>query len=216
MATKTNPKYVLIAGTEEDKKEVAKLQAELEEEKKARTAAEDKEKDVTAKLSAMEDEDKVENAKKAIKAAFDDEKDEKVKATLKTAMEVFDTGNGVNTNAKKAETEDEKEKTAAIATLTAAAGKPLITKILKAKEIAGATESALKAETEKLNKLPFSALQAVYDSQEIFINKTLTAAYKVHDEQALVAAIESQVPFNGEFALTGKSIDLDEAMGHLQ
>ena len=204
------PKYVLIAGTDEDKKEVAKLQATLDEKEKEAKKAQDEKKDLEAKLQAIEEEDKVEHAKKAIKAAIDDEKDEEKKASMIKAMEdIFDTGNGVNTNAQ--ETEKEKEQTAVIASLTADAAKPLITNILKAKKINGATAEALKAEAEDLTKLSYSALKAVYSTQEVYINKALAGSTIKNNSTGLVAKMESEFDFNGdEFSLTAKVVDLDE------
>ena len=114
---------VLIANDEEKDKEIAKLKAQHEEdEKKAKAMDEDHEK-MEAKLKAQVkeipatpgpvvkaiiggmDEDDMEKAKKAIKTAMDEEHDEAKKSAmeedLKAMEQVFDTGNGVNTNAMR-------------------------------------------------------------------------------------------------------------------
>lgn len=210
------PKYVLIAGTEEDKDMVAKLKANLEDkEKEAKKANDDKEK-VEARLKAIEEEDKVEHAKKAIKAVLDDEDssdEDKVKAK-KAMTDIFDTGNGTNTNAQ--ETDKEKEQTAVIASLTADASKPLITKILIAQKYNGADEKSLKTTKEQLEKLDYSSLKGRFESDKIYINKALSAKSISQTGESLEAKIESDLDFNGGegFSLTGKTIDLDEAMGH--
>jgi len=143
------------------------------------------------------------------------------RAALKKANEeIFDTGNGVNTNANH-ETEKEKEQSAVIASLTADAAKPLIAKILIAKKYNGADEKALKAIEEKLSKLDYTALKATFDNEEIYINKALSAGTIPNEVtqsteiQALVAQWEETIPFNGVVngvALTGKSVNIDEAL----
>jgi len=207
------PKYVLIGNEEKDQEMVSKLKADLEEEqKKAKTAIEDKDK-VEAKLRAMDEEDKVEHAKKAMQAALDDEKDETKKEAMKKAMtDIFETGNGTNTNAN--ETDKEKEQTAIIATLTEDAAKPMIAAILVAKKYNGADEKSLKATKEELKKLSYVALKAIHKNDEIYITKALSAA-TIPKGQSLEATIEAGISFNGEdkFALTGKAIDIDEARG---
>jgi len=233
------PSYVLIAGTEEDKKEVAKLQANLEEEKQNAKKANDEKDELEAKLkAALEvkettpgpvvkaiiaamDDDHKEDAKARIAKLIAQEEDEEKKAALKKANEdIFDTGNGVNTNAND-ETEKEKEQTAVIATLTADASKPLIAKILIAKKYNGADEKALKATEEKLTKLNYTALKATFENEEIYIKKALAAAIipnevtQSSEIQALVAQYEGTIPFNGigdGFALTGKAVNIDEAL----
>lgn len=205
------PKYVLIAGNEEDKNMVAKLTATLEEEQKARKASDEEKEKVEAKLKAIDEEDKVEHAKKAIKAALDDIKDEDKKTEATKAMtDIFETGNGVNTNA--VEDEEKKEQTAVIASLTADAGKPLIAGILTAKKYFGADEKSLKASKEQLEKLDYPALKAKYADDEVYIKTALKASHIVQDGNAAVALMEAELPFNGtqDFALTGKAIDLDE------
>ena len=225
---------VIVANDEDLKNENAKLKAMHEEdEKKAKTAMDDHEKEV-AKLKAnlddriaepgpvvkaiiaTMDEDKMEEAKKAIRHAIDEEDNETKKAEmekeLKALEEIFETGNGVNTNAQ--DMEKEKEKDAVIASLTAKVSQPIIKKILTAKQISGATEEDLKTEQKRLTALTFPKLQEEYESQEIFINQALKASVEFDETKALVASVENAFEFNGAqgMALVGKSINLDEAI----
>ncbi len=207
---------ILIATTDEDKDtQIAKLKATLEEEQKARKALDEEKEKVEAKLKATEDEDKMEHAKKAIKAALDEEEDETKKASLMKAMEVFDTGNGVNTNATDNTTEEEKEQTAVIATLSAKVAEPIITKILTAKAIAGIGEKEIDEERTRLSALSLPALEKEFKSQEVFINNTLSANQDSSDTSSLVASVENSFEFNGiqNGPLIGKTVSLDVALG---
>lgn len=210
----SNP-TILIATDEELKDQNAKLKANLEEEQKARKALEDKDKETSAKLKAIDEEDKVEHAKKAIKAAAEEEDDPVKKAALMKATEIFETQkSGITVDDELKATKEEEEKTAVIASLTADASKPLIAGILKAQLVAGATPEALKATKETLAKLSYTALKATYASQEVYINKALSAKTIETSEEALTAAVEAGIDFNGEsFSLTGKIVNLDDAMG---
>lgn len=210
---------ILIATTDEDKDtQIAKLKATLEEEQKARKAVEEEKEKVDARLKATEDEDKNEQAKKAIKAAIEDEEDETKKASMMKAMAVFDTGNGVNTNAVDNTTEEEKEQTAVIATLTAKAAKPIIDKILTAKSILGAGEKDLADEKTRLEEMSLTAIEKEFKSNEIFINQTLQANQESQNDTALVASVENSFEFNGitNGPLVGKTVSLDEALGGTQ
>ncbi len=209
------PKQILIASTDEEKdKQIANLKAELDEEKTTAKKANEEYEKMEASLKAITDEDKMESAKKAIKAALDEEEDETKKAKIASvmkAMSVFETGNGVNTNAN--ETEKEKEQTAVIASLTAKAALPIITKMLTARKIAGADEKALDEERTRLSALTYPALEAEFKTQEIFINSSLSARHIEDNQTELTAALEKEFEFNGETgSLVGKTFDLDEAL----
>ena len=227
---------ILIANDEEKDKEIAKLKAQNEEyEKKAKAMDEEHEKMeaklnaqvkeipatpgpvVKAIISAM-DEDDMEKAKKAIKAAMDEEHDEAKKAAmeedLKAMEQVFNTGNGVNTNAMRhgQEDDEEKEKTAVIAALTAKVAKPIINEILTAKTNAGATEDQIKEETKRLTAMTLPQVEAEYKTQEIFIKQALAATAIEEDTEALSASFEKTFEFNGVNGLTAKVIDVDEIL----
>jgi len=127
------PKYVLIAGTEKDKEVVANLEKENDELKsklKANDEQHEKEKleaadsyqepgPVVKAIIAAMDEDHKEDAKARIAKliAIAQEEDEEKKAKLiKAQKDIFETGNGTNTNAKSAmDEEKEEEQTAVIA-----------------------------------------------------------------------------------------------------
>ena len=231
------PPLVLVAQTDEEKdKEIAKLKAQNEEyEKKAKAMDEEHEKMeaklnaqvkeipatpgpvVKAIISAM-DEDDMEKAKKAIKAAMDEEHDEAKKAAmeedLKAMEQVFNTGNGVNTNAMRhgQEDDEEKEKTAVIAALTAKVAKPIINEILTAKTNAGATEDQIKEETKRLTAMTLPQVEAEYKTQEIFIKQALAATAIEEDAEALSARFEKTFEFNGVNGLTAKAVDVDELL----
>ena len=227
---------ILIANDEEKDKEIAKLKAQNEEyEKKAKAMDEEHEK-MEAKLNAQVkeipatpgpvvkaiiagmDEDEMEKAKKAIKAAMDEEHDESKRAAmeedLKAMQEIFETGNGVNTNAMRhgQEEDDKKEQTAVIAALTAKVAKPIINEILTAKTNAGATEDQIKADTKRLTAMTLPQVEAEYKSQEIFIKQALSATAIEEDAEALSASFEKTFEFNGVNGLTAKVIDVDEIL----
>ncbi len=225
------PPTVLIANDEEKDKEIAKLKAQHEDDEKKITAMDEEHEKMEAKLKAQVkeipatpgpvvkaiiaqmNEDDMEKAKKAIRAAMDEEHDEAKRAEmeedLKALEEVFETGNGVNTNAQ--ETEEEKEKTAVIAALTAKVAKPIINEILTAKTNAGATEDQIKEETKRLTKMTLPQVEAEYKTQEIFIKQALAAAIE-QDSEALSASFEKEFEFNGVNGLTAKVTDIDEIL----
>jgi len=225
------PKYVLVAGTEKDKEELEKLQAALDEKEIEAKKAMDEHKDELAKLKSaadsfqepgpvvkaiiagLPDEDKKLAKARAIKA-IDEEKDEEVKAKLQKAMEdIFETGNGSNTNAN---TEKEKEQTAVIAVLTAKAATPIITKILTAKTLAGASEAEITADKSRLESLSLVAIEEEYTANKVFIDQKLTASQVNNGAEQLIAAEERGFEFNGVSGpLTGKSIDIDNILGDL-
>ena len=214
---KTPPKYVLVAGNDDDKEMVAKLIANLEEEKKnAKKAQEDKE-EMEAKLKAIDEEDKVEHAKKAVKAALDAQEDEEKKDEAKHAIEeIFET-QGTKKGKKGQDEEKKEEETAVTAAFKDILVTPMINNILAAKKVHGASEESLTAEKKILEKLPFTALKASYDSQEIYIKQALSGKVENPsvDFQALVANYEGTIPFNGiapGTALTGKAVNIDEAL----
>ena len=228
------PPIVLVAQTEEDKdKEIAKLKAQHEDDEKKITAMDEEHEKMEAKLraqvkeipatpgpvvkaiiSAM-DEDDMEKAKKAIRATMDEEHDEAKKAEmeedLKAMEQVFDTGNGVNTNAMRhgQEDDEEKEKTAVIAALTAKVAKPIINEILTAKTNAGATEKQIKEETNRLTAMTLPEIEAEYKVNEVFIKQALTATAIEEDAEALSASFEKEFEFNGVNGLTAKVTDID-------
>lgn len=218
---------------DEDKdKEIAKLKAACEDyEKKGKAMEEDHDK-TKAKLKAMQvevpatpgpvvkaivagmDEDKKEEAKKAAmdeieKSAMDEEHKKEAKKAME---EIFDTGNGTNTNAQYSD--HEKEKDAVIASLTAKAAEPLITNILSAKKFYGASEEDLKAEKTALIALNFPALEKEYKTQKVYIDKAMTASIITKEGESLTATFEKNLDFNGAggMALTGKAVNIDEAL----
>jgi len=228
------PSTILIATDDDKDKEIARLKAQNEEDEKKMKAINDEKEKMEARLNSQEkeipatpgpvvkaiiatmDEDKIEEAKKAIRHAIDEEDDESKKAEmekeLKALEEIFDTGNGVNTNAQ--ETEKEKEKDAVIASLTAKVSEPIIKQILTAKQISGATEEETKTEQTRLTALTFPKLEEEYKSQKIFINQALKASEQFDETKALAASVENAFEFNGTqgMALVGKSINIDEAI----
>jgi len=191
------PSHILI-GTDEDKdKVIAKLKANLEEEEKKAKKAQDEKKDLEAKIAttvehpepgpvvkaiAAMDEDHKEEAKKALLKAANDEDDPIKKASLKKAAEdIFDKGNGVNTNtAKSAQDEEEKKQDAAtMKALTARAAEPTINKMLSAREIMGAKPEELEIEKKRLSALTLPQLDSEYKSQEIYITSSRSTVLPV-------------------------------------
>jgi len=227
---------VLIANDEEKDKEIAKLKAQHEDDEKKMTAMDEEHEKMESKLKAQVkeipatpgpivkaiiaqmNEDDMEKAKKAIKAAMDEEHDEAKRAEmekdLKALEEVFETGNGVNTNAIRhaQEDDDKKEQTAVIAALTAKVAKPIINEILTAKTNAGATEDQIKEETKRLTAMTLPQVEAEYKTQEIFIKQALAATAIEQDAEALSASFEKEFEFNGVNGLTAKVIDVDEIL----
>jgi len=228
------PPIVLVAQSEEEKdKEMAKLKAQHEEDEKKMHAMDEEHEKMEAKLKAQVkeipatpgpvvkailagmDEDDMEKAKKAIRHAMDEEHDENKRATmeedLKALEEVFETGNGVNTNAQE-HNEKEKEQTAVIAALTAKVARPIINEILTAKTNAGATENQIKEETKRLTAMTLPQVEAEYKANEVFIKQALAATAIEQDAEALSASFEKEFEFNGVNGLTAKVIDVDEIL----
>jgi len=228
------PPIVLVAQTEEEKdKEMAKLKAQHEEDEKKAKAMDEEHEKMEAKLKAQVkeipatpgpvvkailagmDEEDMEKAKKAIKHAMDEEHDENKRAVmeedLKALEQVFDTGNGVNTNAQE-NNEKEEEQKAVIAALTAKVARPIINEILTAKTNAGATENQIKEETKRLTAMTLPQVEAEYKSQEVFIKQALVATAIEEDAEALTAGFEKEFEFNGVNGLTAKVIDVDEIL----
>lgn len=223
----TQPPSHILIGTDEDKdKVIAKLKANLEEEEKNAKKAMDEKEHMEAKLKALEettpgpvvkamsagmDEDHKEEAKKALLKAADDEDNPFKKASLvKAAEDIFDKGNGTNTNSAKVAQDEEEEKTATMKALTARAAEPTIKKMLSARQVMGADPDDLAIEKKRLSALTLTQLDSEYKSQEIFITQALQASVIVETpEHALTAGMEKEMPFNGAGALTGKTIDLD-------
>ena len=228
------PPVVLVAQTDEEKdKEMAKLKAQHDEDKKKAKAMDEEHDKMEAKLKAQVkeipatpgpvvkailagmDEEDMEKAKKAIKAAMDEEHDENKRAAmeedLKAMEQVFETGNGVNTNAQE-NNEKEKEQTAVIAALTAKVARPIINEILTAKTNAGATENQIKEETKRLTAMTLPQVEAEYKSQEVFIKQALAATTIENDAEELTASFEKEFEFNGVNGLTAKVIDVDEIL----
>jgi len=229
------PPVVLVAQTEEEKdKMIANLKAQHEEDEKKAKAMDEEHEKMESRLKAQKeeipatpgpvvkaiiatmDEDDMEKAKKAIRHAQDEEKDENTKAAIQKAMaaleEIFDTGNGTNTNARHAQDEEkEKEKTAVIAALTAKVAKPIINEILTAKVNAGASEKQIKEETKRLAAMSLPQVEAEYKSQEVFIKQALQASAIEQSEEALTAGFEKTFDFNGA-GLTAKETNIDEIL----
>lgn len=219
------PPTVLIANDEEKDKVIANLKAELEDEKTARKAMDEEHDKTKAKLKAsddkiaepgpvvkaiiagMDDDHKKDAKARAIKA-MDDETDEVAKAkAIKAIEDVFETGNGVNTNAT--ETEKEKELGAELKALTADAVKPIINKILSAKVAAGADEKLITSETARLSAMTLSAIKKEYSENAILIEKEL-AASQIPETESLIASEERGFEFNGHTGpLVGNAIDID-------
>lgn len=219
---------VIVANDDELKKENAKLKAACEDYEKAKKAMEDDKEKMEAKLKAQDekvfqepgpvvkaivgamDEEHKKDAKKAAmdeieKTAMDEEHKEKARKAME---EIFDTGNGVNTNAMHDDHEKEEAK-AVIASLSAKVSEPIIKKILTAKTKAGASEDDINAELKRLAAMTLPAIEKEYKSNEIFINQQLTASQVTEDSASLVAAEETKFDFNGvNGALTGKSTDI--------
>ena len=177
------PPTVLIATDEEKDKEIAKLKAQHEKDEK--------------KAKAMDEE-------------HDESKKAEMEKDLKALEEVFETGNGVNTNAQ--ETEEEKEKTAVIAALTAKVARPIINEILTAKTNAGATEDQIKEETKRLTAMTLPEVEVEYKANEVFIKQALAATAIEQDSEALSASFEKEFEFNGVNGLTAKVTDIDEIL----
>jgi len=225
------PPTVLIAQNDEEKdKQIAKLKTACEDyEKKAKAMDEEHEK-MEAKLAAQDpntfqepgpvvkaiiagmDEDHKEDAKARIAKLIAQEDDEEKKASLiKAQKEIFDTGNGVNTNAKSAmDEEHDKEQTATLAKLSAHYTKPLIAKILQAKAIAGASSASLEAEEKVLSAMKLPDFEALYANQEIFINQAIESQDAAIDSALSAKTIEAGFDFNGA-SLIGKTVDIDAA-----
>lgn len=221
------PPTVLIAQNDEEK--TAKLQAECDDLKSKLKAMDEDHKDEVAKLKAADSYQEpgpevhaklIASLKKAMDDMDEKEAKGKMAKAIKAMEEVFDTGNGVNTNAMSDEDdlhamdEEKKEQSAVIATLTAKYVKPLIAKILQAKQIAGATSEQLAADQKALSAMKLPEFEALYASQEVFINQALKAQAVEHTE-SLFAKVESEFEFNGS-ALTGKTIDIDAAREAIQ
>lgn len=227
------PPTILIANDEEKDKEIAKLKAQHEDDEKKMTAMDEEHEKMEAKLNAQVkeipatpgpvvkaiiagmDEDDMEKAKKAIKAAMDEEHDEakhaEMEKDLKALEEVFETGNGVNTNAIRhaQEDDDKKEQTAVIAALTAKVARPIINEILTAKTNAGATEKQIKEETKRLIAMTLPEVEVEYKVNEVFIKQALAATAIEEDAEALSASFEKEFEFNGVNGLTAKVTDID-------
>jgi len=221
------PPTVLVATSEDDKNEIAKLKANLEEKEQEAKKANHEKEDLEAKLKAADsfqepgpvvkaivagmDEDHKEDAKARIAKLIAQEEDEEKKAKLvKAQKEIFDTGNGTNTNARYGEhDEHEKEQTAVIATLTAKYIQPLIAKILQAKAIAGASSASLEAEAKVLSAMKLPEFEALYANQEIFINQAIESQDAVEQTALSAKTIESTFEFNGA-GLIGKTVNIDE------
>ncbi len=221
---------VLVAQDEDKDKEIAKLQSQNEEyEKKAKAMHEEHEK-MEAKLNAMDmppevpatpgpvvkaifaqmDEEERKQARIEAETAVAQEKDEEKKAVMQKAMEeIFETGNGVNTNAQN---KDEEEKTAVIAALTAKVAKPIINEILTAKTKAGATEEQITKETKRLTAMTLPQIEKEYESQEIFIKQALSASEVEQSSESLTASFEKSFEFNGVSPLTASAVDIDAAL----
>lgn len=232
------PKYVLTAMDETDDKDkqIANLKAMVDErEKVAKKAMEDKD-----HLEAMH-EDETKTAVKAIIAAYendgreipvvkaklqamhDDEKDEAKKAIIKAALDVFDEGNGeqVNNKTQVGDTLHEPETKVVEAAVAKAIKpfqdnelKPIIAKILKANQIGGATADQLKELTKSLTAKTYDEIITYEKENSVLIASMLQKANIEFGQKALIANAESQMPFNGvtDFALTGSSISIDEAL----
>jgi len=221
---------VLVAQDEDKDKEIAKLQSMNDEhEKKAKAMHEEHEK-MAAQIKAMDmppevpatpgpvvkaifaqmDEEERKQARIEAETAVAQEKDEEKKAVMQKAMEdIFETGNGVNTNAQN---KDEEEKTAVIAALTAKVAKPIINEILTAKTKAGATEEHIKEETKRLVAMTLPQVEAEYKSQEVFIKQSLSASEIAESNESLIASSEKGFEFNGVSPLTASAVDIDAAL----
>lgn len=230
------PPKILIAQDEDKDKEIAKLKAQHDEDEKKMTAMDEDHEKMESKLKAQKeeipatpgpvvtaiiaqmDEDDMEKAKTAIKHAIDEEDDKTKKANLedelKAMEEVFETGNGVNTNAVRhgQEEDEKKEQTAVIAALTAKVTKPIINEILTAKVKAGASEKLITEETKRLTAMSLTAVEAEFKSNEVFIKQALTAEAIAENAEALTAGFEKEFDFNGINGLTAKSLDVDEIL----
>jgi len=224
------PPTVIVANDDDLKNENAKLKAQHEEDEKTAKANDDEKKDLEAKLKANlderiqepgpvvkaiiagMDEDHKKDAKARIAKLIAEEDDpEKKEAMKKANEEIFDTGNGENTNAQ---TEEEKEKTAVIASLSAKVSEPIINKILTAKTKAGASESEIAEEQKRLTAMTLPAIEKEFESNKIFINQQLTATQVNEGVEALTAAEETKFDFNGvNGALVGKAVDIDAIVG---
>jgi len=235
------PPVFLVAQTEEDKdKMMASLKSQHEEDEKKMHAMDEEHEKMESRLKAQEkeipatpgpvvkaiiaamDEEHMENAKKAIKAAIAQEEDETKKANLekdlKAMEEIFDTGNGTNTNAMRHGQEDKekKEETAVIAALTAKVTKPIINEILTAKVNAGATEDHIKEETKRLAAMSLPQVEQEYKSQEVFIKQALQGKQIEEDAEQLTAGFEKTFDFNGINGLTAKTVNVDEVLEGVQ
>jgi len=226
------PPVVLVAQDEDKDKEIAKLKAQHEEdEKKAKADHEEMEKmkariatdlppekpatpgPVVKAIFAQMDEEERKQARIEAETAVAQEDDPEKKAAMQKAMEeIFDTGNGVNTNARKSNLEDEEEKTATLKALTAKVARPIINEILTAKTKAGATEEEIAAETKRLTAMTLPQIEQEYKNQEIFIKQSLVASDTVESSEALTARYEKSFEFNGVTPLTANAIDIDAAL----
>lgn len=234
------PPVVLIAQTEEEKdKMMARFKAQHDEDEKKMHAMDEEHEKMEAQLKAQKeeipatpgpvvkaiigvmDEDHMKEAKQAIMKAMDEEHDDEKKSTMQKALksleEIFETGNGTNTNARHGQDDEEKkEQTAVIAALTAKVAQPIINEILTAKVNAGATEKQIKEDSKRLAAMSLPQVEQEYKSQEIFIKQALTAEKIEEDTEALTAKFEGTFDFNGVNALTAKTVDVDEVLEAVQ
>jgi len=236
MVTKA-PKYVLTAMDEhEDKdKQIAKLNAMVEErEKVAKKAMEDKEhmeamdethKEVAKAIKAAYEHDgrEIPVVKAKLQAMHDEEKDEVKKAIYKAALDVFDEGNGtqVKNQTQVGDTLNEPETKVVEAAVAKAIRpfqlkemKPVIAKILKANKIGGATTEQLTSLQKSLVAKTYDELATYEKENSILIASLLQRETSTFEESALVAKLEDSLPFNGESSvpLVGNSISIDQIL----
>lgn len=237
MASKA-PTYVLTAmDNDEDKDtQIANLKAMIDErEKVAKKAMDEKE-----HMKAMH-EDETKTAIKAIiavyehdgreipvvkaklQAMYDDEHDEAKKAIYKAALDVFDEGNGEQVNNKTQVGDTQIEPSTKVVEAAVAKAikpfqddkvKPIIAKILKANQIGGATTKQLKELATSLTAKSYNEIVTYEKENHILIASMLQKEIVEFGEQALIAKLEDQIPFNGEtiVALTGNQISIDETL----
>lgn len=165
-------------------------------------------------------------------AMDEDHEEEKMAKAIKAISEIFDRGSGTavgnptnyetspKTNATvqgEPSTKVTQAKTAAlVAELQHEIAKPIITKLLTAKTLKGATEDAIKADETRLNKMSLKAVKDEYKAMEVFIDDALTANQENLDNKALTAKEESNFDFNGislTASVNGTEFSIDKALG---
>ncbi len=181
--TKDHPLHQATNNHNDPNDKTAKRANETDEDYEARIAQEDDD-----KKEAQEKEEEKEARKarySAMKLAMAEEDEEKRDAAIKSAMEQSDPTHNTTPNNKEAQTEDEKEEHAAVASIIGDKRQEYITKILSANKLFNA--SNIDSVEKRVRKASLTSLKKEYKTILPFIS-----AVKV--EQA-PAATQPVIPF---------------------